>query len=157
MKSRRQFLKLAGTGMLAAGVTSVYSMPGEQKGKPVQGKKAADLFGIGMAGYTFIQVPVERAIEIMQKVGVVNLSLKDVYMPMNSTQEQITSVMAKFREAGINVYTLGVIYMKSQQAVDQAFEYAKMAGVKLMVGCDRRFWVHNQWAKELIESGVIGK
>jgi predicted dehydrogenase len=33
----------------------------------------------------------------------------------------------------------------------------KAAGVKLMVGCDRRFWTHNQWAKELIEAGVIGK
>jgi len=31
------------------------------------------------------------------------------------------------------------------------------AGVKLMVGCDRRFWIHNQWAKELIEEGVIGQ
>lgn len=29
--------------------------------------------------------------------------------------------------------------------------------VKLMVGCDRRFWTHNQWAKELIEEGVIGQ
>jgi len=29
--------------------------------------------------------------------------------------------------------------------------------VKLMVGCDRRFWTHNQWAKELIDAGVIGK
>src|SRR5689334_13940276 len=33
----------------------------------------------------------------------------------------------------------------------------KKAGVKLMVGCDRRFWTHNQWAKQLIEQGVIGK
>jgi len=29
--------------------------------------------------------------------------------------------------------------------------------VKLMVGCDRRFWTHNQWARELVEEGVIGK
>ena len=28
--------------------------------------------------------------------------------------------------------------------------------VKLMVGCDRRFWTHNQWAKQLVEEGVIG-
>ncbi|MDD2709153.1 MAG: Gfo/Idh/MocA family oxidoreductase [Verrucomicrobiae bacterium] len=34
---------------------------------------------------------------------------------------------------------------------------AKKAGVKLMVGCDRRFWPQNQWAKKLIEEGVIGK
>ena len=31
------------------------------------------------------------------------------------------------------------------------------AGVKLMVGCDRRFWTHNQWAKELVDQGVIGQ
>ena len=35
-------------------------------------------------------------------------------------------------------------------------EACKKAGVKLMVGCDRRFWIHNQWAKQLIEDGVIG-
>ena len=28
--------------------------------------------------------------------------------------------------------------------------------VKLMVGCDRRFWTQNQWAKKLVEDGVIG-
>ena len=26
-----------------------------------------------------------------------------------------------------------------------------------MVGCDRRFWTQNQWAKQLIQDGVIGK
>ena len=30
-------------------------------------------------------------------------------------------------------------------------------GVKLMVGCDRRFWTHNQWAKQLVDEGVIGQ
>ena len=29
--------------------------------------------------------------------------------------------------------------------------------VKLMVGCDRRFWTHNQWAKQLVDDGVIGR
>jgi predicted dehydrogenase len=33
----------------------------------------------------------------------------------------------------------------------------KLAGVKLLVGCDRRFFTQNQWAKELIEQGVIGR
>lgn len=33
----------------------------------------------------------------------------------------------------------------------------RKAGVKLMVGCDRRFWIHNQWAKQLIDEGVIGR
>ena len=29
--------------------------------------------------------------------------------------------------------------------------------VKLMIGCDRRFFTQNQWAKELIEEGIIGR
>jgi predicted dehydrogenase len=33
----------------------------------------------------------------------------------------------------------------------------RSAGVKLMVGCDRRFWTHNRWAKELIAEDVIGE
>jgi|GEM_PF-370123 len=33
---------------------------------------------------------------------------------------------------------------------------ARANKVKLMIGCDRRFWIHNEWAKELVEQGVIG-
>ena len=43
-------------------------------------------------------------------------------------------LFGKFKSAGINVYTVGVVYMKTQESVDQAFEYAKMAGVKMIVG-----------------------
>ena len=134
MNSRRQFVKLAGTGLLAAGVTSVYGYEIEPVKKSGQHVKPTDLFSIGIAGFTFIQIPIDQAIEIMKRVGVTNLSLKDVYMPMNSTQEVITSVMDKFKAAGINVYTVGVVYMKTQESVDQAFAYAKMAGVKMIVG-----------------------
>ncbi len=36
-------------------------------------------------------------------------------------------------------------------------EACKKNHVKLMVGCDRRYWTHNQWAKKLIDDGVIGQ
>ncbi len=130
MKSRRQFLKLAGTGVLAAGATSLYAYPN----MPVSVDQAKNTFTIGMAGYTFLRFDVEKTIAIMKRAGVTNLSLKDFHMPMNSTQEQINTVLAKFKSAGLNVYTVGVIYMKTKESVDQAFEYAKMAGVKMIVG-----------------------
>jgi sugar phosphate isomerase/epimerase len=130
MKSRRQFLKLAGTGVLAAGATSLHAYPV----MPVSVDKAKNTFTIGMAGYTFLRFNVEKTIEMMKRIGVTNLSLKDFHMPMNSTQEQITAVLNKFKSAGINVYTVGVVYMKTKESVDQAFEYAKMAGVKMIVG-----------------------
>lgn len=130
MKSRRQFFKLAGTGILAAGVTSVY---GSSIATPPVGS-TKDLFSLGMAGYTFKGVSVERTIEIMNYVGVNFLSVKDFHMPLDSTQEQINAVTGKFKAAGITVYTVGVIYMKTEAEVDRAFEYAKMAGVSMIVG-----------------------
>ena len=59
-------------------------------------------------------------------------------------------------KAGIHVVVekpLAVTNVEAWEIVNAC----KTAGVKLMVGCDRRFWIHNQWAKELIEAGVIGK
>ncbi len=130
MTSRRQFFKLAGTGVLAAGASSLHAIPV----MPVSADKTINSFSIGMAGYTFMQFTVEKTIEMMKRVGVKSLSLKDFHMPMNSTQEQINAVLEKFKAAGINIYTVGVIYMKTKESVDQAFEYAKMAGVKMIIG-----------------------
>jgi inosose dehydratase len=130
MNSRRQFVKLAGTGILAAGVSTAISA------EPYSEKKVKipAAFGLGMAGYTFSQLSLEKTIEMMNRVNVTNLSLKEVHLPLKSTQDEINAVMAKFKTAGINVYTVGVIYMKTQESVDVAFEYAKMAGVKLIIG-----------------------
>jgi inosose dehydratase len=130
MKSRRQFIKIAGTGVVAAGASSMFSFP------DVTGPKftESNTFSIGMAGYSFREFSIENTIEMMKRIRITNLSLKDFHMPMNSTQEQITAIIDKFKTAGINVYTVGVVYMKTLESVDQAFEYAKMAGVKMIVG-----------------------
>jgi len=61
----------------------------------------------------------------MKRLGVQYHSVKEFHLPFNSTQETIDATMAKFKEAGINVYTVGVIYMKTKEAVDTAFAYAK--------------------------------
>lgn len=129
MKTRRQFFKLAGTGILAAGVTSAY---GSKAFAEVEEKKY--LFSLGMAGYTFKDFTVEKAVEMMNKVQIANISVKDFHMPYNSTQAQINSVISKFRSGGINVYGVGVVYMKTEKEVDRAFEYAKMAGVNIIIG-----------------------
>ena len=132
MKSRRQFLKLSGAGLLAAGIVPVYP----SASVPVPPKKFAlqDTFEIGMAGYTFAQLSIDKMIEIMKRVGVTNLSLKEMHLPLNSTREKIVETIGKLKSAGINVYTVGVVYMKTKESVDQSFEYAKMAGVKMIVG-----------------------
>ena len=131
MSSRRQFFKLTGTGIIAASVTSVNT---SSWFLPANKRKAANPFTIGMAGYSFKEFSIGQTIEMMKRIAVTNLSLKDFHMPMNSTNEQIDAVIGKFKNSGINIYTVGVVYMKTQEEVDQAFNYAKMAGVKLIVG-----------------------
>ncbi|MFH0842140.1 MAG: TIM barrel protein [Bacteroidota bacterium] len=132
MKSRRQFLKLAGTGVLAAAASSFYGYP--VLSVPVKKSTITDNFEVGMAGYTFLNFNVDQTIEMMKRTGVKYLSLKDFHMPLNSTHEQINEVIGKFNAAGITVYTVGVVYMRTAESVDQAFEYARMAGVKMIVG-----------------------
>jgi inosose dehydratase len=130
MKSRRQFIKLSGAGMLAAGTTSLHAWPGMLNTE----EKAENPFQVGMAGYTFLKFSVPQTITMMKRIVVTNISVKDFHMPMNSTRDQILSVVNEFRNAGINVYTVGVVYMKSEADVDRAFEYSKNAGVKMIVG-----------------------
>lgn len=95
---------------------------------------ATDPLPVGIAGYTFAKFDLEKSIAMMKRIGVYNLSLKEIHVPLNSSQETIDAAMAKFKDAGINVYTVGVIYMKTREAVDLAFAYAKKVGVHMIVG-----------------------
>ncbi len=96
--------------------------------------KGAVALNTGIAGYTFAKFDLEKAIAMMKKVNINYLSIKDIHLPLNSSQEKIDSVKKQLADAGINVYAVGVIYMKTKEAVDEAFAYAKKVGVPLIVG-----------------------
>lgn len=89
---------------------------------------------LGIAGYTFLHVPVDGAIAMMKRVGVDALSIKDFHLPLDSSPETIRQVAGTFQAAGIRIYAAGVIYMKTEAEVDRAFGYAQALGVNLIVG-----------------------
>ena len=60
--------------------------------------------------------------------------LKIFTFRLNSSQEKINEVKKQFQDAGITIYGVGVIYMKTKEAVDQAFDYAKKVGVPIIIG-----------------------
>jgi sugar phosphate isomerase/epimerase len=128
MSSRRKFLQTTALSVTAAGLGSWV--------------KAADpivqqnnkLLQVGMAGFTFLNFNVDQTIAMMKRVGVSNLSIKDFHLPLASTPEKIKEVKEKFIAGGVNIYAAGVIYMKTKEEVDRAFEYAKNLGVDLIVG-----------------------
>src|SRR5215831_16963758 len=120
MSSRRDFVR---SSILTASAAGLYS-PLSKFATPKLRKEVSAGLSMGIAGYTFHNVPLEQCILMMQQVGVSALSIKDFYIPLNSSQAKIDEVLGKFRSAGINVYAAGVIYLKTSADVDQAFDYA---------------------------------
>lgn len=98
------------------------------------GASASEPIPVGIAGYTFARFDLDKSLAMMKRIGVTNLSVKEIHLPLNSSQETINAAFEKIRAAGINPYTVGVIYMKTKDAVDQAFAYAKKCGVDMIVG-----------------------
>ena len=96
--------------------------------------KAESNFPIGFAGYTFLKFDLDKSIEMMKRLNVNYLSVKDFHLPLNSTPDKIKDVLGKLSAANVQVYAVGVIYMKTKEAVDTAFDYAKRVGVPMIVG-----------------------
>lgn len=130
-QNRRNFIGRTSLAAAAA-ISTTFANSMSPQPKKKNGKEAA--LQVGIAGYTFAKFSLEEAIAMMQRLDVRNLSVKDFHLPIDSHQEKINAVMSKFKEAGINVYAVGVIYMKTREAVDAAFSYAKKVGVNLIVG-----------------------
>jgi inosose dehydratase len=132
MTARRNFIKITATAL--GSVTLSPLLGNTALPHPVYGKAARPAYRLGIAGYTFAQFSVDQAIKMMQRVGVNTLTIKDFHLPLNSSPEKIKEVIGQFNSAGITVYGVGVIYMRSQAEVDKAFEYAKQTGVQMIVG-----------------------
>ncbi|HEX2967753.1 MAG TPA: sugar phosphate isomerase/epimerase [Bacteroidales bacterium] len=128
MKTRRQFLKVSAIGAIGASLPLT-----KVEAAPVESNKSGNPFTLGFAGYTFVRLSIDKSIEIMKKTGVKNLSIKDFHMPYKSTAEEINEITGKFKAEGLNIYGVGVVYMTTKEFVDQAFEYARMAGAKVMI------------------------
>jgi inosose dehydratase len=133
MSSRRNFLQKTVMGLAGSAIVPVLGKAAIGS-ENIPGSAAQEPLNIGVAGYTFVKFNVEQSIAMMKRIGVTNLSLKEFHLPLNSSDEKIAEVLGKFKAAGINIYAVGVIYMKTKEAVDQAFQYAKKVGVDLIVG-----------------------
>ncbi|MBN2774387.1 MAG: TIM barrel protein [Prolixibacteraceae bacterium] len=130
MSNRRNFLRATGLGLAAAsipGVAGAGNIP-----LPVQ--KTDITFQLGIASYSLRKFPVKEALEMTKRLDIDRISFKDFHLALNSTKEEIAKTVALCKEKGITLYGGGVIYMKSKEDVDKAFEYAKAAGMEMIIG-----------------------
>ncbi|MCA1758356.1 MAG: twin-arginine translocation signal domain-containing protein, partial [Bacteroidales bacterium] len=130
MTNRRNFIKATGLGIAAA------SVPGLATASVSKSETSKTEFGfkLGVASYSLREFPQEQALDMTLRCGVNQITFKSMHLPLDSDKETIKKAVALCKQKGINLYGGGVIYMKSKAEVDQAFEYAKTAGMKMIVG-----------------------
>ncbi|MEO7960805.1 MAG: sugar phosphate isomerase/epimerase [Ginsengibacter sp.] len=126
--TRNQFLKLA--GMTLGGTVALPSCASS-----VAQNIANDTsLNYGLSSYTFRNFSLDDTIKMTLRLGIKNLSLKSMHMPLESSPAEIKTIAEKVRAAGLNFYGAGVIYMKTKEEVDNTFAYAANAGLNMIIG-----------------------
>jgi sugar phosphate isomerase/epimerase len=137
--NRREFLQIATAGAAAwAAVPALgaeRSKARKQRSKspaPTRGRSLP--FELGLASYTLRKFDLKQTLEMTNRVGLKHLALKDFHLAMDSSPEQIQEAVAQVKAAGLDLYGGGVIYMRDEAQVNRAFDYAKAAGMKVIIG-----------------------
>jgi len=127
MTTRRKFLKVSA----ATGAATFFQLndstaaPNEDHHAPLK---------LGVASYSLRKFSQEQTIAMAKRVGLEYLCFKSMHLPMDASVEELKNSANRVSAAGLKLYGAGVVYMKSKEEVDQAFEYAKHAGMSVIVG-----------------------
>ncbi len=130
-KSRREFLKLAAAAA-AAGSLPLSTVVASEPSETLPPRSIP--FDFGMASYTFRKFTLDQALAMTGELGLKKITLKDMHLPMNITPEEMAMAHKKMKNAGIELSSCGVVYMKTEEEIHKGFAYAKLAGIKMMVG-----------------------
>ena len=66
-------------------------------------------------------------------MGLKHIALKSFHLPLDSTPDQIAQTAAKIAAAGLDLYGASVISLHTPVQVQQAFNYAKAAGMRTII------------------------
>lgn len=132
--SRRQFLQTAAAGttlsllvgpLVPTPATRADDASSPGKSRPLQ---------LALASYTLRNFPLAETLAMTQRVGLDAICLKSFHLPLEAQPDEITAAAQQVRAAGIRLYAGGVIAMHDEQQVQQAFVYARAAGMQKIIG-----------------------
>lgn len=124
--SRKTFLKTLVAGTLASSAGSLTAKP--------QIAKTKHPLKLGIASYSLRAYMIDEVISIAKQLDIKHVALKSMHMPLNNSDAVIRNIANKFKQAGLDLYGAGVVYMKSAAEVKNAFRYAKAAGMRVIIG-----------------------
>ncbi|MCU0959338.1 MAG: sugar phosphate isomerase/epimerase [Pirellulaceae bacterium] len=135
--SRRQFLQTATAGtalsLLAGQLAPSPAALADESG-PRGGQRPLQL---ALASYSLRNFSLEQTLAMTQRIGLDAICLKSFHLPLEAQPGEITRAVEQVRAAGIRLYAGGVIAMNDESQVQQAFEYARAAGMQKIIGTPR--------------------
>src|SRR4030042_4560749 len=129
---RRAFLKSGALGMVAASFDAGGKRPVHSSNKGTGAKTVP--FGLGLASYPLREFSLERTIDMTKRLALGRIVLKSMHLPLESSEPDIAAAAEKVREAGLDLYGCGVVYMTSEAEGSQGFRYATAAGLRVLMG-----------------------
>jgi len=134
--SRRNFLRTA--ALTGAALSSAGVLPASASAEPKAASGKPSPIKLGLASYTFREFSRAQMIGYMKQLNVFDLNCKDIkdHLPMDPPQE--AQAVADYTAASIRLHAAGAIYFPKDEDDDirAKFEYAKRAGVKVIVAGD---------------------
>jgi inosose dehydratase len=94
----------------------------------------ARVYELGLASYTFREFDLDATLAAARRAGLGRITLKDMHLPLESSEEAIRAAIAKVKAQGLVPYGCGVVYMTNEPEVDRAFAYARTAGFEIIIG-----------------------
>ena len=128
MISRRNFFATTSLALAAAGCQSITC------GTACKSACSKPKFKLGMAGYSCHRLSVDETLNLLQRLDVNYLCIKDFHLPFKATDAEIAAFKQKCADHGVTGYGLGPIYMDTKDKAKMAFDFAKRVGVNIVVG-----------------------
>lgn len=137
MSTRREFLR---AGAMTAAVASAASRSAFAWAKGAQSESLKPSpIQLGLCSYTFREFDRAHLIQFMKELKLTDLNAKDVkdHLPM-SPPEATDAAVKDYAANGIKLTAVGAVYFPKDEDDDirPKFEYAKRAGVKVIVAGD---------------------
>jgi inosose dehydratase len=132
--SRRDFLKSGSIGTVGIAIGATSSAP--LLSQPLNEHEPPQI-ALGLASYTFRKFSLDETLAMTTRVGLTKIAFKSFHLPLESSESEIKTVIEKTKSAGLDPYGCGVIYMQNEDEISRAFNYARAAGMRLIIGVPR--------------------
>jgi len=126
-QNRKQFIKTLGVGALLSPMAGIATASNTEN-------IVEEGLNLGLASYSLRELSLDETIVVSKRLGLKSVAFKSMHLPLDSSKAKIEEVVKKVKSAGLDLYGASVVYMKSEDQVNNAFTYAKHAGMRVIVG-----------------------